>query len=130
MQELGILTPIVPHIYSLEKYSPTIQEFINNHMMRDCNSITLQQLMKCPLVDSVVVDADGAHTRNHENLYQIAAYSIQKQQWILMKKIITRGRIEWDSITFAKEAYVGYAPGEVTRLSKNSLGRNRKSCGK
>ena len=118
MQKLGIPKPIVPHIDSLKEYSPTIQGFITNHKKRDCNSITLQQLMKRPLVDSVVVDADGAHTRNHEKLYRIAAYSIQKQQWILMKNITTRGRIEWDSITFAKGAYVGYAPGEGARLSK------------
>ena len=54
MQELGIPKPIVPHIDSLEEYSQTIQEFINNHKKQDCNLITLQQLMKRPLKDSVV----------------------------------------------------------------------------
>ena len=64
------------------------------------------------------LDIDGAWTRDHEEIYRIAAYSIQKQQWILMKKITTRERIEWDSITFAKGAYVGYSPGKGTYESK------------
>ena len=64
------------------------------------------------------LDIDGAWTRDHEEIYRIAAYSIQKQQWILMKKITTRERIEWDSITFAKGAYVGYTPGRGACESK------------
>jgi hypothetical protein len=128
--ELGILPPSRPHIDSLRLKSTIIQEFIDNKLKRDCDSFTLKQVMERSLHAHSFIDIDGAWTRDHEEIYRIAAYSIKKKHWILMKKKITRWRIEWDSITFAKEAYVGYAPGEVTRLSKNSLGRNRKSCGK
>ena len=116
--KLGILPPSQPHIDSLRLKSPDLQEFINKKMERECDTLTLRQVMERTLFAHSFLDIDGAWTKDHEEIYRIAAYSIQKQQWILMKKITTRGRIEWDSITFAKGAYVGYAPGEGARLSK------------
>ena len=87
-------------------------------MQRDCDLLTLQQVMEHTLNARSFLDIDGAWTKDHEEIYRIAAYSMEKEQWILMKRIITRERIEWDSITFPSDAYIGYAPGKGARLSK------------
>ena len=116
-EKLGILPPSQPHIDSLRLKSPALQEFIHNKMQRDCDSLTLRQVMERPLTHSYL-DIDGAWTKDHQEIYRIAAYSMKKKQWILMKKITTRERIEWDSITFAEGAYVGYTPGKGAYKSK------------
>ena len=101
-------------------------------MQRDCDLLTLQQVMEHTLNARSFLDIDGAWTKDHEEIYRIAAYSIKKEQWILMKKIKSRERIEWDSITFAKGAYVGYIPGKGAYESKKEawINRNGKSCRK
>ena len=79
-EELGILPPILPHIDLLKQKSLTLRKFIHNKMQQDCDSLTLQEVMERPLIAHSFLDIDGPWTKDHEEIYQIAAYSMEKEQ--------------------------------------------------
>ena len=63
MKEKGIPQPKLPHIESLELKLATVRKFIRNQKKRDCDSLTLQQLIERPL-NHIFLDINGSSKIN------------------------------------------------------------------
>ena len=84
--------------------------------------MTLQQLIERPLNAHVFLDINGSSKHKPDQIRDIAAYSVQQQCWL----IIARGEKnkqhvqQWHWITFKKDNYVPYVPGEDARESRRA----------
>ena len=118
-KEVGIPRPILSHIESLRLESQIIKKFIRNQKKRDCDSLTLRELIERPL-NHIFLDINGSSKNKPDQIRDIAAYSVQQQCWL----IIARGEKnkqhvqQWHWITFKKDNYFPYVPGEGARESR------------
>ena len=118
-RESGIPRPILPHIESLRRKSG-IKKFIRNHNKRDCDSLSLQQLIECPLNAHVFLDINGSSRNKPDQIRDIAAYSVQQECWLIIAlgKKNKQQVQQWHWITFKKDNYVAYVPGEDAHASR------------
>ena len=120
-REVGIPQPKLPHIESLRLESLTIKKFIRNQKKRDCDSLTLQELIERPL-NHIFLDINGSSKNKPDQIRDIAAYSVQQQYWL----IIARGEKnkqhvqQWHWITFKKDNYFPYVPGKGAQESRRA----------